>query len=197
MRFCQAGSVPRECPFEDRGAVETAPGFGAANLLRLGSRVRPRFIGPEADEVTYPVHVILRYELEQALLSGALPVAELPEAGDQAMRSGLGIATGDDHRDGCMQDAHWAAGMIGYFPSCTLGATIAAQLMAAFEQEHPDFDRDMRRGGFSAMAAWLDARIWSRGSELPFEAFLVEATGRLLAPACFTAHLRRRYLAAC
>lgn len=176
------------------GVAADAPGWDADNLYRLGTRVKPGFIRVDADEVTYPAHVILRYELEQALISGDLEVSDLPDAWDAAMRASLGLATGDNHADGCMQDVHWAAGMVGYFPSYTLGAMIAAQLMAAFRRSHPRIDEEIRRGEFRTIDAWLLERIWSRGSEVPFEVLLQDASGEGLDTARFTAHLQQRYL---
>jgi len=176
------------------GAAADAPGWGADNLYRLGTRVKPGFIRVDADEVTYPAHVILRYELEQALMSGQLEVADLPDAWDAAMRVSLGLTTGDNHADGCMQDVHWAAGLVGYFPSYTLGAIIAAQLMAAFRRMHPLIDDEIRRGEFTTIGAWLGERIWTRGSEVSLDTLLREATGEGLNPQRFTAHLQQRYL---
>jgi carboxypeptidase Taq len=176
------------------GIAEGTPGWDPDNLHRLYTRVRPGYIRVDADEATYPVHVILRYELEKALISGDLRVAELPGAWEEKMRSGLGLSIGDNHRDGCMQDVHWAAGLVGYFPSYTLGALIAAQLMAALKRERPTLDQEIRRGEFGAVGAWLLQRVWSRGSQLPAEALLREATGHSLDAEYFKAHLRRRYL---
>ncbi len=173
---------------------DDAPGWDADNLHRVYTRVRPGHIRVDADEATYPVHVILRYELEKALLSGDLAVDDLPGAWDEKMRAGLGLATGDNHHDGCMQDVHWAAGLFGYFPSYTLGALIAAQLMATLRREHPSLDDEVRQGRFENIGAWLERRIWSRGSQLTTPDLLEEATGQALDPQYFKAHLQRRYL---
>lgn len=176
------------------GITEGTPGWDVSNLHRLYTRVEPGFIRVDADELTYPLHVILRYELEKALLSGDLPPSDLPGAWDAGMRAGLGLSTGDNHRDGCMQDVHWAAGLFGYFPSYTLGALIAAQLMAALRSEHPGLDSEIERGDFSAMRQWLEARVWSRGSYLETADLLQEATGSELDAGFFRRHLERRYL---
>lgn len=176
------------------GKADRTPGWDVDNLHRLYTRVRPGFIRVDADEATYPMHVIMRYELEKALLSGDLPVADLPGAWDEKMRAGLGLATGDDHRDGCMQDVHWAAGLFGYFPSYTLGALIAAQLMAALRQAHPDLDGEIGRGEFGILGAWLDRHVWSRGSQLSTTELLAAATGHPLDADFFLRHLERRYL---
>lgn len=175
------------------GVADGTPGWDADNLHRICTRVQPGFIRVDADEVTYPVHVIMRYRLEKALLSGDLPLADLPGAWDAGMRSGLGLSSGDNHRDGCMQDVHWAAGLFGYFPSYTLGALIAAQLMTQLRREHPSLDAEIEAGDFSAIGRWLHARIWSQGSLLETEDLLREATGAALDSGCFLAHLQRRY----
>jgi carboxypeptidase Taq len=111
--------------------------FGAENLYRLFTRVARSKIRVDADEVTYPCHVILRYQLERALIEGKLQVRELPDAWDAQMRALLQISTAGDDRDGCMQDVHWPSGAFGYFPTYTLGAMTAAQLYAAAVRENP------------------------------------------------------------
>lgn len=176
------------------GVADDAPAWQADNLHRLYTRVSPGLIRVDADEVTYPLHVILRYELEKALLSGDLPVADLPAAWDEKMRAGLGLVSGDDHRDGCMQDVHWAAGLFGYFPSYTLGALIAAQLMAALRREQPDLDDQIRAGDFATLEQWLQERVWSKGSLLDTSELLLEATGSDLDASHFRQHIQRRYL---
>lgn len=175
------------------GIADGTPGWDADNLHRICTRVQPGFIRVDADEVTYPLHVIMRYRLEKALLSGDLPVADLPGAWDAGMRAGLGLSTGDNHHDGCMQDVHWAAGLFGYFPSYTLGALIAAQLMATLRSEYPALDAQIEAGDFGAIGRWLEARIWSQGSLLETEDLLRQATGTGLDPGHFRAHLEQRY----
>jgi carboxypeptidase Taq len=93
--------------------------------------VKPGFIRVDADEVSYPAHVILRYEIERALIDGEIEVDDIPSLWDEKMQHWLGLSTTGNYRDGCMQDIHWTDGGFGYFPSYTLGAMYAAQLMAA------------------------------------------------------------------
>ena len=100
-------------------------------------RVKPGLIRVDADEVTYPMHVILRFELEQDLVSGTSKTSDIPEAWDAKMTHYLNLSTRDNMRDGPMQDVHWPAGAFGYFPSYTLGALMAAQQWAAITREHP------------------------------------------------------------
>lgn len=168
--------------------------FGAENLYRLSTRVQRSKIRVDADEVTYPCHVIIRYELERALIDGSLRVAQLPEAWDAAMRALLQISTGDDHRDGCMQDVHWPSGAFGYFPTYTLGAMTAAQLFAAARRELEDLSGDIEAGRFAPLNEFLRERVWSLGSLLDADELMRRATGEPLDPRHFEAHLRVRYL---
>jgi carboxypeptidase Taq len=168
--------------------------FAADNLARQLTRVKPSFIRVEADEVTYPCHIILRFNLEKALIEGTLRPEELPEAWDSGMRDLLGISTGDNHRDGCMQDVHWPAGLFGYFPAYTLGAMTAAQLFRAATRAIPQLSDQIRRGSFTEIGGWLRANVWSQGSFLPTQALLEKATGKPLGTEDFEAHLTRRYL---
>jgi carboxypeptidase Taq len=179
--------------FSEQAARQPAA-FTPDNLYRLCTRVERSKIRVDADEVTYPCHVILRYDLERALIEGRMQVKNLPEAWDAGMRSLLGIATGDDMRDGCMQDVHWPSGAFGYFPTYTLGAMTAAQLFAALKRDTPGLDADIAQGDFRALNAWLRTRVWSRASELSTDDLLREATGDELNPQAFERHLRARYL---
>jgi len=147
----------------------------------------------DADEMTYPAHVILRFRLEQALVAGDLQVADLPGAWRDGLMALLGVAPPDDAR-GCLQDIHWYDGAFGYFPSYTLGAMAAAQLMAAARREVEDLDAGLGRGDLGPLVAWLRLRVHGQGSRLGFNDLLREATGKPLDPADFEAHLTARYL---
>lgn len=147
----------------------------------------------DADEVTYPLHVILRYELEQELVSGQLSVADLPEAWDAKMRDYLGLSTIDNPADGPMQDVHWPSGAFGYFPSYTLGAMMAAQQWAAISRSHAGIDGEIARGHFDTVNAWRRDNIWSQGSRWSTPDLLERATGEKLNAVYFTEHLKRRY----
>ncbi len=171
---------------------DAAP-YAPENLGRLWRRVQRGCIRVDADEMTYPAHVILRFRLEQALVSGDLRVPDLPGAWDAGMRDLLGITAPDDAR-GCLQDIHWYDGAIGYFPSYTLGAMAAAQLMAAARRAVPDLDAALGRGDLAPLIGWLRRHVHGRGSLLGFNDLLREATGKPLDPADFTAHLAARYL---
>jgi carboxypeptidase Taq len=169
------------------------PAWEADNLYRLYTRVEPGFIRVDADEVTYPAHVILRYRLERAMVAGDLAVADLPGAWNEGHGKLLGLVPPDDRR-GCLQDIHWYDGAWGYFPTYTLGAMTAAQLFAAALAADPGIEPGIARGDFVALFAWLRRNVHGKGSLLSTPALLEEATGRRLDADVFKAHLRRRYL---
>jgi carboxypeptidase Taq len=167
--------------------------YEPGNLARLWRRIERGFIRVDADEMTYPAHVILRFRLEQALVAGDLAVADLPGAWNDGMRELLGVTPPDDAQ-GCLQDIHWYDGAFGYFPSYTLGAMAAAQLMAAARRDVPVLDHALARGELGPLVAWLRTRIHGRGSLLGFNDLLRAATGKPLDPTDFEAHLAARYL---
>jgi len=147
----------------------------------------------EADEMTYPAHVILRFRLEQALVAGELAVADLPAAWNAGMVSLLGITPPDDRR-GCLQDIHWHCGLIGYFPTYTLGAMGAAQLMAAARRALPGLDAAFAQGDLAPLVGWLNANVHAHGARLGLNELMSKATGGPLSPGAFEAHLTARYL---
>ena len=167
--------------------------WSAESLYRQAIRVEPGFIRVDADEVTYPAHVIIRYRLERALIEGRMEPADLPEAWAEGYRRLLGL-TVPDHRLGCLQDIHWYSGSWGYFPTYTLGALTAAQLFDAACRADPSIPAAIARGDFRPLLAWLRPNIHAKGSSLSTRELLIQATGRPLDPACFKAHLERRYL---
>ena len=172
----------------------TGPSWEAEAVWRRYTKVAPGFIRVDADEVTYPAHIILRYRLEKALIADAMPLSELPAAWNQGMRDLLGIVPPDD-RNGCLQDIHWPSGGWGYFPTYTLGAMTAAQLFDAACKAQPEILPAIGRGDFAPLVAWLRANIHGKGSLLETDALLTQATGRPLDASVFKAHLERRYLA--
>ncbi|MDE2574005.1 MAG: carboxypeptidase M32 [Rhodospirillales bacterium] len=167
--------------------------YAAENLARLWRHVERGFIRVDADEMTYPAHVILRFRLEQALIAGDLAVADLPGAWNEGMRDLLGITPPDDAK-GCLQDIHWYDGGVGYFPSYSLGAMAAAQLMAAARRATPGPDAALARGELAPLVGWLRRHVHGQGSLLGFNDLLRAATGKPLDPADFQAHLTARYL---
>ena len=176
------------------GAFEASgPAWPAGNLHRLATLVRPGFIRVDADEVTYPAHIILRTRLERALIAGDLAVADLPGAWNDGIAKLLNVTPPND-RLGCLQDLHWPDGDFGYFPTYTLGAMAAAQLVAAALAADADIMTGIGRGDFAPLMAWLREHVHSKGSLLSTDALLREATGAPLGAAAFTAHLKERYL---
>ena len=171
---------------------DAAP-YATANLARLWRRVSRGFIRVDADELTYPAHVILRFRLERAMIAGDLAVADLPGAWAEGFTHLLGLAPPDDAQ-GCLQDIHWHDGAFGYFPSYTLGAMAAAQLMGAARRTLPDLDQALAEGDMAPLLGWLRTHVHGQGSRLGFQDLLRAATGKPLDPADFMAHLRSRYL---
>lgn len=173
---------------------DAAP-YAAGNLARVWRRVARGFIRVDADELTYPAHVILRFRLERAMIEGRLDIPSLPAAWNEGLRDLLGITPPDDAK-GCLQDIHWHDGAFGYFPSYTLGAMAAAQLMAAARAATPGLDDALAQGNLAPLVAWLRANVHAHGARLGFQDLLRAATGKPLDPSDFTAHLTRRYLTA-
>ena len=143
--------------------------------------------------MTYPLHVILRFELEQDLVAGRLDVADIPEAWDAKMRDYLGLSTIDTPGDGPMQDVHWPGGAFGYFPSYTLGAMMAAQQWAAIERQFPADRERIRRGQIRHGQRMAAHKNLVAGLDLFDTELLERATGEPLNADHFTAHLRKRY----
>ena len=163
------------------------------NLVKLAAKVERGFIRVDADELTYPLHVILRYRLESALLDGSLAAADIPDAWHDGMSASLGLSTSGNFTDGCMQDVHWFTGLIGYFPSYTLGAVMAAQLYRAAREANPDLDDAVRDGRFRVLFDWLREQVHGRGSLRPSLGLIADVTGSELGTDAFLGHLRRRY----
>ena len=156
--------------------------------------MRPGLIRVDADEVTYPAHIVLRYDLEKAMIAGDLAVADLPGAFNAGMKELLGLEVPDDRR-GCLQDIHWPAGAFGYFPTYTLGAMTAAQLFEAALCAEPAIPEALAGGDFTPLREWLKANVHGKGSLLEADDLLTAATGRPLEADVFRRHLRARYIA--
>jgi carboxypeptidase Taq len=170
------------------------PAFAADNLLKLYTHVEPGLIRVNADEVTYPLHVILRYELERDLILGKAEVKDIPERWNDAMQTYLGLNTEGNYKDGPMQDVHWPAGAVGYFPSYTLGAMTAAQLHGALIKAVPNAPELIGKLELQPIFNWLSANIWEKGRSLSYDDLMVEATGETLNSTFFLDHVRSRYL---
>jgi carboxypeptidase Taq len=170
------------------------PAFEADNFHRLLTRVKPGYIRVNADEVTYPAHIILRYEIERALIEGEIEPDDIPTLWDEKMQALLGIDTRGNFKDGCLQDVHWSDGSFGYFPSYTLGAMYAAQWFAAMRRATPDLDVRIAAGDFAPVFDWLKVNIWSQASLWETPELVKRASSEALNPAHFRAHLEARYL---
>ena len=141
--------------------------------------VEPSAIRVSADPLTYPLHIVLRFELELALIGGDLAVADLPGAWREGMRRLLGVEVASD-AEGCLQDVHWGAASFGYFPSYALGCLIAAQLWEAMERDLGPREEDLRRGEVSAIQGWLGEHVHRHGRRLDTVPLIERATGRAL-----------------
>jgi len=177
-----------------RDAFGDQPAFAPDNLHRLITRVKPGLIRVDADEVTYPAHIILRYEIERPLIEGEIEAEDIPALWDAKMQELLGLDTRGNYTDGPLQDVHWPEGLFGYFPCYTLGAMFAAQWFAAIRRDLPDLDTRIGAGDLSPVFDWLRTNIWSQGSLWTTEELAVRASGEPLNPAHFRAHLEARYL---
>jgi carboxypeptidase Taq len=153
--------------------------------------VRPSLIRTESDEATYNLHIMLRFELEQALLSGDLSTKDLPGAWDEKMRQYLTIAPPDDAK-GCLQDIHWSSGAIGYFPTYTLGNLYAAQFFEQAGRDIGDLDSQFARGEFGPLLGWLRERIHSQGKKYRATELVQKITGRPLSAGPLLDHLKRK-----
>ena len=146
-------------------------------FYRAINKVQPSLIRTDADEVTYNLHVMLRFDLEIDLLEDRLRVKDLPEAWRAGMQSDLGVAPPDD-RDGCLQDVHWYSGSIGGgFQSYTIGNILSAQFYAAATRAEPDIPRQIEQGEFSCLHAWLREQIYRHGRKFTPSDLVLRATG--------------------
>jgi carboxypeptidase Taq len=171
----------------------SGPEWDVENVYAHLTRVKRGLIRVDADELTYPLHIMLRYELEKQLLSGELAVRDLPEAWNAGMEQRLGIRPPND-MEGCLQDIHWAVGSFGYFPSYALGAVIAAQLYESLRADVPALDEQLARGEFSGLLDWLRKNIYGHGSKLVLQDLLKEATGKPLSATSFVRYVEAKYL---
>lgn len=168
--------------------------FEPENLHRLLTRVCPAKIRVDADEVTYPAHVMLRYEIERALIENEIEPDDIPSLWDARMGELLGVDTRGDYADGCLQDVHWTEGAFGYFPSYTLGALYAAQWFAAIRRATPDCDDRVAAGDLTPVFGWLKEQIWSQASRWETAELVVRASGAALDTVHLRTHLQARYL---
>lgn len=193
MQLCRSAAFFRFALPLLKSELGMAESVTAEQLYHRAIHVQRSLIRVGADEMTYPLHIILRYELEKALLSGDLAPADLPGAWNDGMQRLLGVRPETDAM-GCLQDIHWPGGAFGYFPSYTVGALIAAQLREAMERDLGPLDALVEQGEFAPITGWLQGRIHSQGSCVSMKTLLKNATGSALSVSPFLLHLERRYL---
>ena len=172
---------------------EQMAGITEEQLYRAANIARPSLIRTEADELTYSLHVLLRYELEKQLIAGTLEVKDLPRAWNAKMKEYLGLDVPDDRR-GVLQDSHWSGGSIGYFPSYALGSAYGAQLLAKM-RESLDVDGVIASGDLSPIRAWLTERVWSKGSLYDPQEIFLQAAEAPFDPHYYTRYLVEKYSA--
>ncbi len=172
----------------------TGKAYEAENMYKLLTRVKPGFIRIEADEVTYPLHVILRFEIEELIIESSIKAKDLPQVWNEKMKKYLGITPPTDTL-GCMQDIHWPSGFLGYFPAYTLGAIIASMLMQAAQKNQPKLEKHLEKGDFSLLNNYLNKNLRRFGSLQSSADLLAEATGYAqVEPAIFVNYLKKKYL---
>jgi carboxypeptidase Taq len=161
-------------------------------FVRSVSAIRPGLIRGDADEVTYGLHIILRFELEQELLAGTVAIRDLPEIWNARMEEYLGVEVPDDAH-GVLQDMHWSIGLFGYFPTYQLGNVVSVQLWEVAERELGDLDEQFARGEFSQLREWLREHVYRHGSIYPPRELLRRVTGSDLDPEPYLQYLQTKF----
>ena len=163
------------------------------NLYALGTRVNKSFIRVEADEVTYPLHIMLRFEMEKMLFNNSLKVKDIPEVWNQEFKKLFGIDV-DKNANGCLQDIHWYAGLFGYFPTYSMGALTSAQLANTIRKKISNFDQDIEEGKFETLFQWLKLNIHEKASFFSTKEVLEQVTNNSLDAQYFKDYITNRYL---
>jgi carboxypeptidase Taq len=194
MFVCRSrGFVRYLKPLLEKHFGVSGPEWELENIYGQLTRVRRSLVRVDADELTYPLHIMLRYDLEKQLLAGELAVRDLPAAWNAGMEQRLGIKPGTDV-EGVLQDIHWAVGSFGYFPNYALGALIAAQLYESLRTDVPDLDEQIARGEFAGLFAWLRANVHGIGAKVPVQELLKQAAGKPLSAQAFLRYAETKYL---
>lgn len=178
-------------PIARKHLGKSAAKFGAADYFAAVNTSKPSLIRVEADESTYNMHVMIRFELERALISGAMKVKDLPAEWNKRYAEYLGVKVPDDRR-GCMQDVHWAAGLIGYFPTYTLGNLYAAQFWEKINTDIPDLSKQIGKGKFGELKGWLNDKIHKHGRRYRAADLCKKITGKELSSDPLLRHLTER-----
>lgn len=192
------GRSPQFLQYLEREAREVFgmpddPALNAENMRRLLCRVQPSLIRLDADELTYPAHIILRYKLESAAVNGRIDAADMPRHWDNMMQQLLGVRPASAV-EGCLQDTHWPCGYIGYFPAYTLGDIGAAQLFDAACRARPELLDELGRGNFTPLTDWLTENVYGKGALLTEDELFTVATGEPRHIRFYLNHLSTRYL---
>jgi len=170
----------------------TGPEWDPDNLFRLATRVRRSFIRMEADELTYSLHVLLRYEMEKEIFNGTLCIKDLPEAWNENFRQAMGICP-ETLKQGCLQDSHWPQGYFGYFSTYVLGAIIASQLFRVMNREQPEVLIQIPQGNFEPLFMWLNHKVYRWGAKLSTQDLVQQATGEGLNGDHYLSYLKEKY----
>jgi carboxypeptidase Taq len=180
-------------PLLEKHFAVSGPEWSVENLYAHLTRVRRSAIRVDADELTYPMHIQVRYELEKRLLAGELAVRNLPEAWNTIMEQRLGVKPANDI-EGCLQDVHWAVGSFGYFPSYAVGYAMAAQFYERIRDAVPELDEQLARGEFAGLFGWLREHVHSLGARVTAHELVKLATGKPLGAAASLRYLESKYL---
>lgn len=157
------------------------------------NQARRSLIRVEADEVTYDLHIILRFEIERELIEGALEADDVPQRWDERFSELMGLAVTDD-AEGCLQDIHWSLGAMGYFPTYSLGNLNAAQLFATAQESIPGITSELEAANYTNLLMWLRENVHALGSQLLPDELMERATGQATQVAPYLDHLRSRYV---
>lgn len=171
---------------------EKLSGVELDTFYRAMNKVEPSLIRVEADEVTYPLHVILRFEMERDLIEGKMKVREIPEAWNAKMKGLLGIVP-HNNSEGCLQDIHWSMGGFGYFPTYTLGNLYASQLFETFAKKHPEWDKRVGKGDLHFITEWLHEAVHRHGKRYSSHEILVNTTGKEPSAEPYVKYLESKY----
>jgi len=167
--------------------------WSANNLYKLGTRVSKNYIRVEADEVTYPLHIMLRFKMEQMLISEKLKVKDIPEMWNAEFKNLFGFEV-DKDTNGCLQDIHWYAGLLGYFPTYSLGALTSAQFAKTLRKKIPNLDKEIQEGNFKPLISWLKNNIHQKASFFSTNEILEQVTNAPLNAKYFKEYIKNRYL---
>jgi carboxypeptidase Taq len=167
-------------------------GRDVKSVYRAINKVEPSFIRVEADEVTYNMHIMIRFECENAILKGELKIADLPAFWNSKYEEYLGITPAND-AEGCLQDVHWSAGLIGYFPTYTFGNLLSYQFWTCLENDLGDTNPMMESGNFAPILGWLKDKIYSKGQSIPPQELVKQVTGKPIGAEDYLAGINKRY----